>query len=324
MAKHRINLEPDGDTLDAADLEKLIHLWLADCRARLPAYTVDGYEDKVRHFLEWWTGVAEWKRHELSAADLQQFARWLATAPRAGSQQPLAHNSQRDVLRRLRQCLRWAFHGDRRYLPIDVSAWVPMVMASRRPRRAATVEELRQLLAAGGKALDPLRDQAALALLIQTGMRRAELRSVRVESVAMAADWSGALHVLGKRTSANLTGERIVAFDAVAGSYLAPYLDAHGWPAGPLLRNEAGGPVSLRTIDRIVERAAERAELSDVVQGCHDLRRAFVTHFRRRNRGEEYDRLLQLQVGHSSAAVTNIYDLADASDLADVIRGPLC
>ena len=61
MAKHRINLEPDGDVLDAADLAKLIHHWLADCRLRLPAYTVDGYEDKVRWFLEWWAGVAEWE-----------------------------------------------------------------------------------------------------------------------------------------------------------------------------------------------------------------------------------------------------------------------
>lgn len=322
MAKHRINLEPDGDTLDAADLDKLIRHWLADCRARLPAYTVDGYEDKVAHFLAWWSGVADWKRHELGAADLQQFARWLATAPRAAGQPPLARNSQRDVLRRLRQCLRWSFQ--RRYLLIDVSAWVPVLAPGRRQRRAATVDELRRLLVAGGFALDPLRDQAALALLIQTGMRRAELGSIQVETITMAADWSGTLRVVGKRTVANPTGERVVAFDAFAGSRLAPYLDAHGWPDGPLLRNEAGHTVSLRTIDRIVERAAERAGLSDVIQGCHDLRRAFVTHFRRRNRGEDYDRILQMQVGHASPAVTAIYDLIDESDLVDVIRGPLC
>ena len=48
---HRINLAPDSDTLDAADLANLIRLWLADCRARLPAATVDGYEDKIAYFL---------------------------------------------------------------------------------------------------------------------------------------------------------------------------------------------------------------------------------------------------------------------------------
>ena len=322
MTKHRINLEPDGDTLDAADLEKLIRHWLADCRVRLPAYTVNGYEDKVAHFLVWWSGVAEWKRHELGAADLQQFARWLATAPRLGGQQPLARNSQRDVLRRLRQCLRWAFQ--RRYLPIDVSPWVPLPAPIVSRRRAATVEELRKLLAAGGLAQDPLRDQAVIALLMQTGMRLGELCSVRVESIEMLAGWSGTLRVIGKRTSANPTGEREVAFDRFAGSYLAPFLDVQGWQVGPLLRNESGRAVTSRTVERILERAKRRAGLLDVSLSPHDLRRAFITHFRRNNRGEEYDNILRKQVGHSSPSVTAIYDLIDRSDLVDVIRGPLC
>lgn len=317
---HRINLEPDSDTLDAADLPNLIRLWLADCRARLPAATCDGYEDKTAYFLEWWRGVADWKRHQLSAADLQQFARWLATT-QTRTRRPLALNTRRDVLRRLRQCLRWAFLC--RYTPIDVSAWVPKLPAGKRSRRVATVEELRRLLAAADLAAEPLRDRAALALLIQTGMRRAELRSVMVDSIVMAADWSGTLRVIGKRTSANATGERVVAFDALAGSHLAPFLDAQGWADGPLLRGVAGAPVSLKTVERIVTRAASRAGLADVVQGCHDLRRAFVTHFRRKYRGAGYDHLLRLQVGHASDAVSDIYDLADEADLVEVIRGPL-
>lgn len=317
---HRINLQPDADTLDAADLANLIRLWLADCRARLPAATVDGYEDKTTYFLEWWRGVADWKRHQLSADDLQQFARWLG-ATQTRTRKPLAPNTRRDVLRRLRQCLRWAFL--RRYTPIDVSAWVPTAPATRRQQRVATVDELRRLLAAADHAADPLRDRAALALLIQTGMRRAELASVQVESIVMAADWSGTLRVVGKRTRANATGERIVAFDVLAGAHLAPYLDAHGWADGPLLRGAAGGPVALKTVENIVKKAARRAGLEDVVVGCHDLRRAFITHFRRKYRGAGYDHLLRLQVGHASDAVSDIYDLADESDLVEVIRGPL-
>ena len=319
--RHRINLDPDSDTLDASSLDKLVRLWLDDCRVRLPAYTVDGYADKVAYFLDWWAGVAEWKRHELAPADLQQFGRWLA-ATTTSRHQPLSLNTRRDVLRRLKQCLRWAFHN-RHYLPIDVSAWVPKLAPGKRQRRVATIEELRRLLEAADLAADPLRDRAALALLIQTGMRRAELRSVQVESVVMAADWSGTLRVVGKRTAANQTGERIVAFDALAGGHLAPYLDAHEWPDGPLLRNQFGQPVALKTIERIVKQAAMRAGLSETIQGCHDLRRAFVTHFRRKYRGAGYDHLLRLQVGHASDAVSNIYDLADERDLAEVMRGPL-
>lgn len=319
--RHRINLDPDSDTLDASSLDRLVRLWLDDCRVRLPAYTVDGYADKVGYFLDWWAGIAEWKRHELAPADLQQFGRWLSTTT-TSRHQPLSINTRRDVLRRLKQCLRWAFH-DRHYLPIDVSAWVPKLAPGKRQRRVATVEELRRLLEAADNAVDPLRDRAALALLIQTGMRRAELRSVQVETITMAADWSGTLRVIGKRTSANPTGERVVAFDVLAGSHLAPYLDAHEWPDGPLLRNRYGQPVALKTIETIVKRAAARAGLSEAIIGCHCLRRAFITHFRRRNRGAGYDHLLRLQVGHASDAISDVYDLADETDLVDVIRGPL-
>lgn len=322
MPKHAINLEPDSDTLDAANLERLIRLWLDDCRVRLPAYTVDGYAAKVAYFLEWWSGVAQWKRHELSAGDLQQFGRWLATTT-TSRHKPLSLNTRRDALRRLKQCLRWSFH-ERRYLPIDVSAWLPKLAAGKRNSRVATVKELRTLLAAGGQAVDPLRDQAAIALLMQTGMRLGELCSVRVEAIEMFADWCGRLRVIGKRTAANPTGERVVAFDAFAGRYLVAYMDAHGWSAGPLLRNEFGKQLSPRTVQRILERAKQRGGLTDVSLSPHDLRRAFITHFRRNNRGDELDNILRAQVGHASPAITAVYDLIQESDLTDVIRGPLC
>lgn len=321
MAKHSINLDGVQECLDAERLPQMIGMWLADCRARLPAYTVDGYEDKISYFLFWWSGVAQWKRHELSAADLHLFARWLSNTT-TSQRQPLSRNSQRDVLRRLRQCLRWAFQ--RRFVAVDVSAWVPMAPPVLVQRRVATVEELRQLLAAGGQAADPLRDQAAIALLMQTGMRLGELCSIRVESIRLMADWSGTLRVTGKRTSANPTGERTVAFDRFAGSYLAPFLDARGGDAGPLLRNESGRALTPRTVQRILDRARQRAGLTDVSLSPHALRRAFITHFRRNNRGEELDNILRKQVGHASPAVTAIYDLIDESDLVDVIRGPLC
>jgi integrase len=321
MPKHTINLDSDGDTLDAERLPQMIRLWLEDCGARLPAYTVAGYADKVNYFTTWWAGVADWKRHELSRSDLQQFASWLANTT-TNRHKPLSLNTRHDVLRRLAQCLRWSY-AERHYTPIDIAAWVPTLPPAKRTRRVATVDELRRLLLAADRARDPLRDRAAIVLLIQTGMRRGELRSVEVTSVTMAADWSGTLRVVGKRTGANATGERVVAFDTFAGSHVAAYLDAHGWPDGPLLRNQTGAPVSLKTVERIVTKASTRAGLSDVIQGCHDLRRAFVTHFRRKYRGAGYDHLLRKQVGHASDAVGDIYDIVEASDLADVIRGPL-
>lgn len=321
MTKHKIDLDARGDLLDAEHLPDLIQRWLDDCRTRLPAYTVTGYAAKIDYFTGWWAGVASWKNYELGQSDLAAFARWLATTATTTRKKPLSQNTQHDVLRRLAQCLHWAY--ERRYTPVDVSAWVPITPPAKRLQRVATVDELRRLLDAADHAPDPLRDRCALALLIQTGMRRAELQSVMVETVVMSADWSGTLRVVGKRTRANITGERIVAFDRFAGGHLAPYLDAHQWADGPLLRGKNGGVVALKTIERIVTRAAERAGLGETIQGCHDLRRAFVTHFRRKYRGAGYDHLLRLQVGHASDAISDIYDLADECDLVEVMRGPL-
>ena len=318
--RHAINLEPDTDVLDGRQLPKLIELWLDDCRSRLPAYTVDGYADKIAYFVVWWADVKAWKNCELGQADIQQFAKWLATTTTA-RRQPLSVTTQQDVLRRLRQCLRWAYATDR--LPVDLAKWVPRLAPKTKRRRVLTVEELEKLLAAGKQAADPLRDTCALAVLIQTGIRRAELRSIQVATIRLMADQSGSLRVVGKRTKANPTGERTVAVDAKAGKSLAAYLDVHGWKDGPLLRNAAGDPVSLKTIERIVDRAADRAGLRQAIQGCHDLRRAFITHWRRSNRGAGYDHLLRMQVGHASDAISDIYDLADEQDLMDVIRGPL-
>ena len=321
MPKHTINLDADAETLDAERLPQMIRLWLDDCGARLPAYTVAGYADKIGYFLDWWAGIAEWKRHELARSDLLAFAQWLATTT-TRRKKPLSLNTRHDVLRRLAQCLRWAY-AERHYTPIDLSAWVPTLPPAKRTKRVATVEELRRLLAAADLAADPLRDRAALALLMQTGMRRAELCSIQVESITMMAGWCGTLRVVGKRTTANLTGERVVAFDAFAGSHLAAYLDAHNWPDGPLLRNEAGEAVQPKTVERIVKRAVARAGLEDVIQGPHDLRRAFVTHFRRKFTGAAYDNALRLQVGHTADTTTDIYHMVEASDLVEVIRGPL-
>lgn len=318
-----INLDASVDALDAEHLLAVVDLWLEDRRARLPAYTVNGYASKLAYFRDWWTGVAAWKSYELTPADLHQFDRWLQHHARTSEHKPLAYNTRRDVLRRLRQCLHWAF-ADRRFLPVDVSVWVPVPPPQKKQGRVATLAELRRLIDATAASSNPLRDGCAIALLMQTGIRRIELCTIQVETIQMAADWSGVLRVVGKHTSANPTGERPVVFDAFAGKYVAAYLDAQGWRDGPLLRNKTRGPMDVRTADRIMDATVKRAGLVGVIAGCHDLRRAFVTHFRRRNRGEEFDHLLRRQIGHSSAATTDIYDLIDVADLVDVIRGPLC
>lgn len=322
---HPINLAPERDALDGRHIGQLIRLWLDDCRSRLPAYTVAGYAGKVGYFDQWWRDVGPWRNHELDEAALVEFKRWLQDTARSDSGGPLSYHTINDVLRRLRQCLKWAC--DRGYTAQrNFALWVPRADGGPKKRKAAKLDALLALLSAAAASRHPLRDQALLALLIQTGIRRAECASIQLETITMQPDRSGTLIVVGKRTKANATGERLVAFDAVAGMYLAAYLDDRRVsPAacGPLFVADSGAGLTAVGVAKAVGRLIEAAGLAGQIQGCHDLRRAWVTDWRRRYRGDGYDHLMRLQVGHTSAMISDMYDLADTEDLQRVIRGPL-
>lgn len=322
---HPINLAPERDALDGRHIGQLIRLWLDDCRSRLPAYTVAGYADKVGYFDQWWQDVGPWRSHELDEAALAEFKRWLQDTARSEIGKPLSYHTINDVLRRLRQCLKWAC--DRGYTAQrNFALWVPRPDGGPKKRRAAKLDALLALLTAAAESWHPVRDQALLALLIQTGIRRAECASIQLETIVLQPDRSGTLVVIGKRTKATATGERLVAFDSVAGMYLAAYLNERRVPpsaTGPLFVTDSSRGLSAEGVARVVQRMIKRAGLEGQVQGCHDLRRAWVTDWRRRYRGDGYDHLMRLQVGHASAMISDLYDLADTEDLQRVMRGPL-
>ena len=322
---HPINLTPERDALDGRNISQLIRLWIDDCRSRLPAYTVDGYADKVGYFAQWWSHVGPWRNHELDEAALGDYKQWLQESATTASGAKLSYHTIDDALRRLRQCLKWAC--DRGYTAQrNFALWVPRPDGGPKKRRAAKLDALLALMMAAGESSHPVRDQALLALLIQTGIRRAECASIQLESITLQADSSGTLLVVGKRTKANSTGERMVAFDKVAGIHLAAYLNFRQVPpsaSGSLFVGHSGSGLTAQGVAKVVKRLIKAAGLEGQIQGCHDLRRAWVTDWRRRYRGDGYDHLMRLQVGHASAMISDMYDLADTSDLQRVIRGPL-
>ena len=129
--------------------------------------------------------------------------------------------------------------------------------------------------------------------------------------------------VTGKRTKANRSGQRAVAFDAETGGYLVAYLDLTGLESGPLFCGATGHAVTNQTIYRTVKRCVAAAGLTDQIRGCHDLRRAFATHIARRFRGEGYGDLLRRQMGHKTYRMTSQYSLLDAEDIRDSLKSPL-
>lgn len=322
--KHTINLEPVHESLDGRQLDRLVRLWLErlERRSDLSPTTVTGYANRVAYFLEWWAGVGPWCDWELTKDKLIQFGAWLSTVE-SQYRKPLSYNSRRDVLRRLRQCLKWAFEHE--YLSRDITPWVPSADGGAPLRERATLEELASLMRAAGRSGCPVRDQALVALFIGTGLRKMEAVSLDVSDVRMNADQSGTATVRkAKKVRGRTVQGRVVAFDDWTGHYVGKLLDTYETPAGPLFRIPEGTRrIGGQAAYRVVKRAIERAGLAERIQGPHDLRRNFATWFAKEHRGEMHARLLSKQLGHAKFVQTDQYILHDADDLAEVIRSPL-
>lgn len=315
-----INLRPAHRSLDAAALDDLITLYLDAMRTKLEPHTLIGYAHRLAYFRRWWANAGPHQNWQLSRADFVQFEYWLRSQTTC-HKQPMAYHSRRDAVRRLRQVFRWAYRHD--YIPErDYSLWIPMPDGGPVRRKAPSLEHLRALFDAAQHSPYPRRDQAILAFLIGTGVRRGEVASLTIERIHIYVDYSGTADVIGKRTRANPTGQRSVAFDAATGKYLCAFLEQEDRDSGAMWLGPRG-PLSTQSIHRVVKRCIEIAGLEDVLQASHDLRRGFATHFSRAFRGEGYSDVLRRQMGHASYGMTTEYVLLDVEDIRSTLVSPM-
>lgn len=112
---------------------------------------------------------------------------------------------------------------------------------------------------------------------------------------------------------------RWVAFDQATGRYLVRWLDLAGWPTGDRTVFSLGNQGIYRTVSGV----AQVAGLGHLIQGTHDLRRLFVTYWNSMQSGEGYAILLQRQVGHSSLAMTGLYDLRGVEEIRQAFVSPV-
>lgn len=324
MAQYEIDMNPDEPTLRAPLLSQLIDVWLTECSTKLPMSTVEGYRLKVVYFQRWWAGAGPSVDWEFKADVLGEFNAWLANEARTRFGKPLSFNTQKDVLRRLRQAWLWAYQTRR--LPIAIAEWIPEPIGSAPLRVAVEVERLVALFDAALSGPDPARDRVLLAVLIGTGLRRAEASGLDASDVTVYADLSGKITVRrAKKVRGRTVHGRIVAFDAATGALVRSWLDMLS-PGSPLFPSTRGGRLSPQGIYKVVRRCGEAAGITkEQLKGPHDLRRLFATTFARYRRGESHGQLLSMQLGHSSFAATvrNGYSLQDIEDVRGAMISPM-
>lgn len=317
---YNITLHPDEPWVHAERLSALLDVWLNDCAGRLPAATVEGYAHKIAYVCAWWNEVGAVHDWRLTRARLLALDSWLVSHARTRHNEPLGYNTRKDVLRRLKQALRWSYDTSR--LPVDVSAWVPAPSGSAPLRTVPDAHALTRLFDAAYAGPYPLRDATVLAVLIGTGVRRAELAGLDAQDVTIHADLSGTIAVRhAKRVRGRDVHARLVAFEPETGAYLRRWLDGLPSLDGALFPVGKHGRIAAQTVYRIVKRCADASGVN--VQGPHDLRRIFATTFARYR--QDAGHLLSLQMGHTSygQTVRNGYVLQDAEDVRAVLVSPM-
>ena len=315
-----INLTPTEEFLEAPDLSRLVEHWLLSLDVE--PVTLLTYRDKIVHFVRWWEEKGPTVAWRLTRSLLQEFEVSLRGIVTKRFAKTMAYGNRHAVIRTVRIMFKWASETGRTVR--NYGTWVPWPSGSTPHRKAVTPAHLARLMLAASESRYPLRDQTLLAFFIGTGCRRSEVASLCVEDLKIMEDGSGTALVTGKRTSANPTGQRAVAFDASTGQWLQRYLDETALTAGGLWISDEGTRLHHAGLYQIVVRVIKRAGLTEHVHGCHDLRRAFATILAKLHPNSPgWADIIRRQLGHKYYSQTTAYTLLDVDDLRAYIVTPL-
>ncbi len=236
----------------------------------------------------------------LSAAILREFATWLRTTPlertRRGQQQR-SETGIHGVMKDLRAFIRWLYKEELIDRPIEVP--VPKVPQHLFP--ILSQEELNRVWQSScttGRSSMAVRNRALLGLMLDTGIRRAEVCGLTLTDVDFEQNH---LKVTGKGNK-----QRIVPFVASVKHLLLEWVALRGQDSGPLFWLK---PAGLRMVFRRIQ---EECDLP--LFHPHLLRHQAATEMVRNN--IEGTRL-QIILGHSDYKTTQRYLSLSNKDVQD-------
>jgi len=266
---------------------------------RLSVHTVTAYRRDLRALQDWCerNGVGQW-----DALDHQHVRRFAAQSHARGLQ-------GRSIQRRL-AALRtfFGFLLRESALKRNPALEVPSPKASRRLPQTLDVDQMARLLAL--KPLDALaaRDLALMELFYSSGLRLAELTSLRLKDLDLAG---ASVRVLGKGRK-----ERICPVGSKALAALQLWLAQRGTLArsgvDSVFIARHGGPLGTRAVQL---RVAARARAQGLAQPVHPhlFRHSFATHLLESSRDL---RGVQELLGHANISTTQVYTHLDFQHLA--------
>ena len=262
--------------------------------------TIRSYQSDLRQFVAFLKTVTDEvpEPFRVDAALVRRFLVWLA-----GRKDKKA--SQARKLATLRSLFK--FLHRRGQVPGNPVAHVRTPRLGQRLPRVLTKDEAERVIESpdSGEGTCNARDQAILETLYSTGARVSELVGVNWSDLSLD---EGMVRLRGKGKKERLVPIGHVAIEAIR-DYLAAAQDAA--PAspltvkpadGPVFRNNRGGRLSARSVERIVRRYADRLQVGTVTP--HTFRHSYATHLL--DEGADL-RVIQEMLGHASLATTQKY-----------------
>lgn len=282
------------------------------------AHTQRTYDGLLKKFLAWSekNGLTKWEQVELNhlTAFLQdERARNLANEPKDSTRR-LSSESVYLEIAALRAFYRYC--EIEKLLPRNIAENLSLPRRWKRLPKALSNDEIDRLLKHEQVEITPrnLCDDAILELAYASGLRRAELCSLRLEQLHLEA---GFINVIGKGNKERVVPVGSKAVDAL-NRYLIrgrPKLVKPHSPANVFLTTRGTGFSSITMWKRITDRVKSRCMGRNITP--HMLRHSFATHLL--EHGADL-RVIQELLGHANISTTEVYTHVSSSRLRDVHR----
>jgi len=287
----------------------LLAMWLKEREIQnQSAHTLRAYERDVTDFILFF-GKRNLPLSDLETSDLREYLAYKV------ERHQLSSSSLQRMLSAIRQFMKWAEHSE--YMRFNPADNFQLKRQSRPLPGLVDIETVNQILDQPAPETEAqqqmwLRDKAILELLYSSGLRLAEVQSLRIKDVDFNRQL---LRITGK---GNKT--RIVPFGAKAKEAVMNWLQVYPlWhgdfvPEANVFITQKGNPLGARQIENRVKFQAQRAGVN-VDLHPHLLRHCFASHMLS-NSGDL--RAVQEMLGHSNLTTTQIYTHVDFDHLAKV------
>jgi len=262
--------------------------------------TIRNYDFYLKRFSKWAGNPIPRK---ITKEIIHRYRLWLNRLTEGREGETLKKSTQNYHLIALRSFLKYLARQDILSLPPEQ---IELAKQSKRTVEFLEAEELNRLLSVAKKkavGIIGMRDFAILELLFATGMRVSELANLKIEQVNLKRD---EFTVRGKGDKPRVVFLSDSAKEALK-SYLSKRQDTSPFMFVSHDRAKAGrkntGPITSRSIQRIVERDATEAGITKKITP-HTLRHTFATDLLLS--GADI-RSVQSMLGHESITTTQVY-----------------